>query len=92
MIVTEIKDYPPYEFLVLVANNCPKAIAVYLKIWKLRDSNLKLVVSTEEICQIWHESIKSLNANLHLLAKLGVIDFTYNKDYYDIKLLTPEDV
>jgi hypothetical protein len=30
-------DYPPYPYLQIIADNCPEAVSLYMKLWSKRD-------------------------------------------------------
>jgi len=70
---SKLYQYPPYMYLMQVAEHCPKAVALYLALWREIDKNHNLHVYKDEIQSKFMMSPTCFKNNLTALVKEGLV-------------------
>lgn len=81
-----IWDCPPYPYLEVVASHCPRALKLYMELWKERDEFKRVLILDKELPIRFLLRKKQLVNQLLLLVREGVLSFEESQDKLTIEL------
>lgn len=84
--------FPPYLFLLQVAEHCPKALATYLLLWREIDLNHKISILKQDVPSEFLISLAKFRHDLLLLVKEGLISLHETKKNISIELVAWEEI
>lgn len=84
-------DFPPLPYIELVALNIHEALTTYIRLWRLKDKNHKILMPRKNIQQNFLRSIVKFEIDLMKLCAQGLLSFTYQKKVYVIELVGWKD-
>lgn len=65
--------YPPYSYLIQVADHCPRAMATFLILWREKPNDLTLKYSKEDVSSHYLISWTKFKNDLRQLAREGLL-------------------
>lgn len=87
MIQNFTTDFPPYHYLIQVAEHCPKAVCTYMALWRDIDKNNKVVIYKEDIRTQYLTSVAKFRHDLLLLVKEALISIVETKKTIHIEVV-----
>ncbi len=81
-------DFPPCDLFIAILENAPKAAHFYLKLWAWKDAKNYVKIEKREVR---HEFLLSPTLFRNYCVELMIlkkIDFSENKDQFQVKILT----
>ncbi len=75
---------PPYHYLLQVADHCPKATALYIRLWQHKDKYNTLSVNKASVRDKYLTSLAKFRHDLFLLSKEGFI--SYMEDFNEVAI------
>lgn len=73
LLLIDSMQYPPYSYLVQVAEHCPKAMSTYLTLWREKPNSGSMIYSKSEVGSIMLLSWTRFKNDLRLLAREGIL-------------------
>lgn len=83
--------YPPYQYLKSVLTNCYKAGLLYMQLWELADSNLRVIVKKDDIRTNLLTSPTRFRNDISMLLREGLISAHETSSQYCIELVGWDD-
>lgn len=84
-------ELPPYHYLLQIADHCPKACALYIRLWHDRDKHNTLSVNKSTVRDKYLTSLAKFRHDLFLLSKEGLVSFMENFEEVAIELVEWSD-
>lgn len=79
--------YPPYNYLVQVADHCPKAVLTYMALWRDASSENKVNVFKKDIKNEYLTSLAKFRHDIFLLFKEGLVSIDETPQWLHIELI-----
>ena len=87
-MIKRMYESPPYEYLVIAAEHCPRAIATYLSVWRQADRDRKLHVYKKDVLSEYLKPLVKFRNDLMLLVKEGLISVEETPKSLSIELVS----
>ncbi len=84
-------EYPPYAYVYMLAKYAPKAIRIYLDLWKLRDADCVAHVEKASICDTFGQHANKFYGSLRAIVDEQLASVESTEDRLDIHLVDYED-
>lgn len=83
------EDFPPHPYIEQIALNCPETQSTYIRMWRLKNSNYKIIVSRKEIQKTFLRLVSTFECNLMKLCAQGLLSYRFDKKkkYFEIELI-----
>ena len=83
--------YPPYQYLKSVLTNCYKAGLLYMQLWEIADSNLRVTIKKDDIRSRLLTSPTHFRNDLSMLVREGLISAHETAAQWCVELVGWED-
>jgi len=80
-------ELPPYHYLLQIADHCPKAVGLYIRLWNERDKYNSLTVEKWCVREKYSSTLAKFRHDLFLLSKEGLASYMENFDEIAIELI-----
>jgi hypothetical protein len=87
--LTLYDNWPPHQFIYIIAQKVPKAILLYIKLWQLKNNNNTVIIQKKYLDTIFLIDKYTFRKYLIELCSTGLVSFE-DQDEDDIKLYNVE--
>jgi hypothetical protein len=77
----------PYHYVLQIADHCPKAVALYLRMWHDKDRYNTLCIIKDFVREKYFTTLAKFRHDLFLLSKEGLVSYVENPDEVAIELV-----
>lgn len=79
--ITSLYDnWPPHQYIYVVAQKIPKAILLYIRLWQLKNSNNQLHILRKNVDTIFLTDVYTFRKYLIELCSTGLVSFEDDKE------------
>ncbi len=82
------EEFPPIPYIKIVAEHCPRALCLYIKLWEEQSSNNTVVAYKDEIRHRFFTTITRFKNDLMAIVKEGLISVDETPSAYHVELVS----
>jgi hypothetical protein len=82
----------PEEYLLILAENCPKALGTYIRLWRDKNPHDCRIVFTMNLLEEYGISKTKLISDLNQICDQMLLSYKKIKDYYLIELVDYNEI